>query len=278
MKEKYNLKLAISNIAWNVEEEGDIFPLLKEMDVEGIEIAPTKYWPNPSKASTQEIEVVRSRINSFGFRIPSAQALLYGHPDLTIFRDEETRKRSLEYIINISLLCSSLGVSTLVFGSPKNRQRNGLPLDLALEIASDFFFQVAENISTYNITLCIEPNPIEYGCDFITNSADALILVQRVDHPNFRLHLDTSAMFLNREDPASIIVQCFPYLHHFHISEPYLGLIGYSQNDHLTVAKTLRKSGYDGWISIEMRSGLKASNKDAIHHALEYVKKTYMEQ
>lgn len=151
-------------------------------------------------------------------------------------------------------------------------------MDLALEIASNFFFTVAEKISTFNITLCIEPNPVEYGCDFIVNSPDALALVKQVDHPNFRLHMDTSAIFLNKEDPTELIPHCLPYLHHFHISEPFLGLIGDSKSDHLSVAKTLLKSGYDSWISIEMRSGLMASSKEAITQALVYVKKIYMGQ
>jgi sugar phosphate isomerase/epimerase len=147
-----------------------------------------------------------------------------------------------------------------------------------VEIASNFFFTVAERVACFDITLCIEPNPVEYECDFIITSTDALALVKQVDHPNFRLHLDTSAIFLNREDPTELIPHCLPYLHHFHISEPFLGLIGDNKNDHLSVAKSLHKSGYDGWISIEMRSGLMVSSKDAIQHALVYVKKIYMEQ
>ena len=232
------MKLAVSNIAWLSEEEEDILPLLREMGVEGIEIAPTKYWPNPDRVSKTEIEAVKTRLNSSGFRIPSAQAILFGHPELTLFHNEETRNRTLDYLLKISSLSSTLGVSTLVFGSPKNRQRNGIPMDLALEIASNFFFTVAEKISTFNITLCIEPNPVEYGCDFIVNSPDALALVKQVDHPNFRLHMDTSAIFLNKEDPTELIPHCLPYLHHFHISEPFLGLIGDSKSDHLSVAKT----------------------------------------
>lgn len=121
------MKLAVSNIAWLSEEEEDILPLLREMGVEGIEIAPTKYWPNPDRVSKTEIEAVKTRLNSSGFRIPSAQAILFGHPELTLFHNEETRNRTLDYLLKISSLSSTLGVSTLVFGSPKIGNVMGYP-------------------------------------------------------------------------------------------------------------------------------------------------------
>lgn len=269
------MKLAISNLAWQIEEDEQIHCLLREMHVTGIEIAPTKYWPNPTLASNSEIEEVKSRFEAAGFLIPAAQALLFGHPELTLFEDEGTRNKTFDYLVALSHLCSTLGISTMVFGSPKNRQRYGMLLDLSMQIATDFFFHLAEKISSLNVTFCIEPNPKEYGCDFIVNSSEALSLVRHVDHPNFRLHLDTSAMFLNKEDPARIIPECLPYLQHLHISEPFLELIGNGQNSHQSIAKSLHRSGYEGWMSIEMRSGLLPSNCDAIHRAIDYTMETY---
>jgi sugar phosphate isomerase/epimerase len=269
------MKLAISNIAWLLQEDEQIHGLLREMEVAGIEIAPTKYWHNPTLATNSEIFDAKSRFEAAGFLIPAAQALLFGHPELTLFQDERTRNKTLNYLLDISRLCSSMGISTMVFGSPKNRQRNGMQLDISMKIAKDFFFDLAERISSLNVTFCIEPNPLEYGCDFIVNSSEAMSLVQQVDHPNFRLHLDTSAMFLNKENPAKILPECLPYLQHLHVSEPFLGLIGDGHNCHQCVAQSLHRYGYEGWISIEMRSGLLPSNRDAIRRAVEFTKETY---
>lgn len=269
------MRLAISNLAWQLEEEEYIHFLLREMNVPGIEIAPTKYWPNPTLASNSEIEEVKSRFEAAGFLIPAAQALLYGHPELTLFENEATRNKMFDYLADLGHLCSTLGISTMVFGSPKNRQRNGMLLDLSIKIATDFFFNLAELFSSSKITICIEPNPKEYGCDFIVNSSEALSLVHHVNHPNFRLHLDTSAMFLNNEDPTRIIPECLPYLQHLHISEPFLELIGNSRYNHKSIARSLHLSGYEGWISIEMRSGLLPSNSAAIHRAIDYTMETY---
>ncbi len=269
------MRLAISNIAWTSIEDSQIFSLLQQMNVEGIEIAPSKFWPNPTLASNLEIEDVKSQFKAAGFLIPAAQALLFGYPGLKLFKDEETRNKTLDYLFKLSRLCSTMGISTMVFGSPKNRQRNGMLLDLSLQIATEFFLSLAEQISSLNVIFCIEPNPVEYGCDFIVNSAEALSLVRQVNHPSFRLHLDTSAMFLNNENPAKIIPECLPYLQHLHVSEPFLGLIGDGQNCHKSVAESLHRFGYEGWISIEMRPGLLPSNSDAIRRAVDYTNETY---
>ena len=125
--------------------------------------------------------------------------------------------------------------------------------------------------------ICIEPNPVEYGCDFINTTMEGMELVKRVDHPNFRLHLDSSAMTLNGEDPIEIIPKVKSWTEYVHISEPNLGLIGSGATNHKKMAKALLSNGYDGWISLEMRSGLLPNNLDSIRRALEFTKTVYFE-
>ena len=118
------MKLAISNIAWLAEEEGIVLPILKDYDVNGIEIAPTKYWHNLIEATPGDFLNKKKFLNAAGFEVPAAQALLYGHPELTIFADEESRNRTLNYLVQVGGLCSQMGIRVLVFGSPANRRRN----------------------------------------------------------------------------------------------------------------------------------------------------------
>jgi sugar phosphate isomerase/epimerase len=40
---------------------------------------------------------------------------------------------------------------------------------------------------------------------------------------------------------------------HFHITEPNLGDLTHPELDHASIGKTLKKSGYNNWLSIEMR-------------------------
>jgi len=270
------MKLAISNIAWQPEEETKMISLITSHGVEGIEIALTKYWVEPTLATEHEIAELKKRFDSVRLSIPTAQALLFGHPELVLFGTDEDRIKTFEYIFKICRVSSEMGIKSLIFGSPKNRLRGKISGDSALEIAADFFHQLAYEISPLDITICIEPNPVEYGCDFIRTTGEAIELVQKVNHQNFRLNLDTSAIFLNHEEPEFIIPQCIPYTNHFHVSEPYLNPIGTMNNNHRIIAKVLQDCNYSGWISIEMRSGLTKRNDAIILSAIEFTKSVYL--
>jgi D-psicose/D-tagatose/L-ribulose 3-epimerase len=269
------MKLAFSNIAWLAEEEESILPILKDYGVRGIEIAPTKYWHNFLEATPDDILIKKEFLNASGFEVPAAQALLYGHPEFTIFTDVESRNRTLNYLVQVGRLCSRMGIGVLVFGSPANRRRNSLSKESATDIAADFFFTLAEKISLFEMKICIEPNPVEYGCDFINTTKEAMELVKLVNHRNFRLHLDTSAMTLNGEDPLKIIPAVIPWTAHIHISEPNLSLIGSGATNHKKVAEALLSNGYNGWISLEMRSGLLPDNLEAVKCALDFTRTVY---
>ena len=53
------------------------------------------------------------------------------------------------------------------------------PVD-ALSIAVDFFSAtLGEHAAARDVTLCIEANPPEYGCDFVTTTAEGRRAVRR---------------------------------------------------------------------------------------------------
>mgnify|MGYP001454059613 CR=1 FL=1 len=247
------MNLAISNIAWPVEQDAAVAALLEREGVRAIEIAPTKLWPAPLEASAAEVSAYRRSWESRGMRIVAAQSLLFGQPDLTIFADEATRARTLSYLDAIVKLCADLGAEALVFGSPKNRRRDGLAADLAAPIAVDFFGRLGELATRHGTTVVMEANPPQYGADFVTRAAEALTLVEQVNCFGFQLHLDTACMTLAEDAVEEVITAGAARLHHFHVSEPNLAPIGHGGVDHALFARTLRSVGYDRWCSLEMR-------------------------
>lgn len=105
---------------------------------------------------------------------------------------------------------------------------------------------------------------------------EGIELVEKVNHPGFRLHLDAGAMTLNQEDIYQVIESSMPYLNHFHISDPFLDKIGSNNVDHPTMAKALRQLGYSGWVSIEMKNGLSDNgNVQNVEAALKYATEIY---
>ena len=115
------MKIAVSNIAWPVEQDAQIADALAACGVRGIEIAPTKIWPKPLEATESEIGAYRRWWSDRGISIVAAQALLFGRPDLTIFENEATRRLTRDHLEGIIRLCARLGAEALVFGSPDRK-------------------------------------------------------------------------------------------------------------------------------------------------------------
>jgi len=269
------MKVAISNIAWNPDEEQEVLRLLSRNGISLLEVAPTKYWGDPSSVAPLKVEAQKRLLNNSGFEVIAAQALLFGHPELSIFGDEKLRNTTLDYLCRVSETCIRLGARVLVFGSPKNRLKGSLDDQTAIEIASDFFGAAAEYVFAMGGVLCLEPNPVEYGCDFINTTAQAIALVEQINHPGLRIQLDTSSMTLNGEKPSISIERGMAWAGHFHISEPFLDLVGAGKTSHVIIAEKLRAMSFKGPVSIEMRSGLAAPNWVAVEKAVKFVKTVY---
>ena len=263
------MKLAVSNIAWPREQDAVVAELLMDAGIGGIEIAPTKIWPNPLAATDAEIDDYRQFWNERGIAIVAAQALLFGKPELTIFESVSIREQTLEHLAGIVRICARLGAGALVFGSPKNRRVGTLPSEEASRIAVEFFTRLGEIAASAGTCVVLEANPEVYGADFVTRAAEAIALVQRVNHPGFQLHLDTGCMSLAGDPISATFDEAFPLLRHFHVSEPNLDAPGSSDTvDHAAFAEQLRERGYAGWVSLEMREPkpfVRASFRDSVN-------------
>ncbi|PLR84335.1 sugar phosphate isomerase/epimerase family protein [Bacillus sp. V33-4] len=269
------MKLSISNLTWENEEDNAVKDILTDLFVNQIEIAPTKIWGNPLEATDEAVQNYRKYWNSDGISIVALQSLLFGRTDLDIFSEEIIRQATLEYLYKIIEIGAGLGAKAFVFGSPKNRQIGDMKYSKALDIAFEFFYKLGEKADQYSSVFCIEPNPKIYGCDFINTTAEGIILVKEVNHPGFGLHLDAGGMTLSNENIQESIDSAAPYLKHFHISEPQLNMVQNGQVDHRSFARALRNINYEHNISIEMKPGLNNSNPETVKKSVEFVREAY---
>ncbi len=269
------MKIAVSNIAWQLAEEEAISQIMQALGIKGVEIATTKLWSSPSMATNSEIEEYKHFWQSRNIEIVAMQSLLFGRPDLTIFDNNQTRQETFKYLVDTIELGSKLGAKYLIFGSPKNRKIGSLNHHQAEEIAIDFFQKIGENAAKWGIKFCIEPTPEFYECDFITNSQQGLELVNKVGSDGFGLHLDTGSITLSNESIQLALKKSFSKLCHFHISEPLLAPIGENKVNHPIFAKTLASLNYQGWTSVEMKAQHPISNSLNVSKSLELATKYY---
>jgi D-psicose/D-tagatose/L-ribulose 3-epimerase len=247
------MNLSVCNIAWDMAEHDVVLALLRNRGVRGIEVAPTKLWPDWAGAEPAAAADWRHTFASAHFEVPALQAILFGKPELKVFASDSVRAVTLNPIGRVAELAAALGARALVFGSPLNRNRGELSPHDAFDSAVDFFRECGRLCAAHDVYLCIEPLPEAYGNNFVTNWRDAVELVRAVDTPGFGLHLDTGCIHLAGDDPAEAVLACAGIFRHFHVSEPHLVGLSNPAVDHRRVGEALKKAGYRGWVSIEMR-------------------------
>lgn len=269
------MRLAISNIAWDVCEDGHVARLLNRFRVDAIDVAPGKYFSDPARASDAEIEKVKRWWAERGIEITGMQALLFGTTGLNVFGAAEVQDALLERLSAVCRVGAGLGASRLVFGSPRNRDRSGLSDEQALEEATIFFRRLGDVALAQGVIVCLEPNPPCYGANFMTTSAEAADVVNTVGHLAIRMQFDTGALAINQEDPETVLTRSAHLIGHVHASEPDLVPLGDCGIDHRLLHQALLKHLPDQVVSIEMVATKQEPHLVAIERALSYAVACY---
>ena len=125
-----------------------------------------------------------------------------------------------------------------------------------------------------NIYFCIEPLGPE-DTDFISSLEEGGKFVTKVNHSNFKLHLDTKAIFSTKENPEEITKKYKNIIQHVHVGDLKLTEPGKINKNHDKVGLALKNINYSKYVSIEMK---KNNNevKDSILRSINYVKKNYL--
>lgn len=269
------MRLAISNIAWDVAEDETVLALLQKHQVDAIDIAPGKYFPKPENATRADILTLKHWWADKGIEITGMQALLFGTSGLNVFGDQDSRKRLLDHLEAVCRIGGELGSSRLVFGSPKNRDRSGLDDNEAVGQAVDFFRQAGDRAAQAGVCLCLEPTPICYDANFMINSSETAFVVRAVNHPAIRMQFDTGAITINAESPERVLASHADLIAHVHASEPALAPLGDKGTDHHALARALLKHLPNAIISIEMLATQDEPHLVAIERALKVASDAY---
>lgn len=245
------MKLSASNIGWDRNEDETVYALLIRHKFSGIDVTPSALTP-PN-----------------GLIVAGMQSLLFGHPELKIFEDEETREKTFEHLTETLKLAGRIGATACVFGSPANRRMNGVS-DEKMNIAYNFFTRLAQVAKQEKTVFCLEPNPASYGTDFLTRTEETFEFVQKINLPGLRVNLDTGTMIINEESPAELIDKYATLIGHVHISAPNLEPVIPHPIYQETIT-ALKQANYDKWMAIEMKKVPDGQGQEHIKRAVDYL-------
>lgn len=269
------MRLAISNIAWDISEDASVADLLSKFGVDAVDVAPGKYFPDPASAKDEDIAEVRQWWADHGVEITGMQALLFGTTGLNVFGESAGQEAMLDHLRAVCRIGAGLGATRLVFGSPKNRDRTGLSDAQALDQAASFFRRLGTIAQEHGVIVCLEPNPTRYGANFMTTSAETFHVVAAVGHRAIRMQFDTGALTINGESPGAVLEGSAKLIGHVHASEPDLVPLGDGGTDHQLMHKALSQHLPEHLVSIEMVATKAESHLQSIERALTYAVDCY---
>lgn len=277
------MKLAISNIAWDEKYDERVYGYLQKAEFTGIEIAPTRIFPEKPYEHLEEAKAYAEQIKKeYGLEIVSMQSVWYGLEE-SVFGKEESRKACAAYWTEAAAFAQAAGCPNMVFGNPRQRsvpaKDDGvwfLRPDEVAKIEEEFFGSISEITKEHHSCVGMEANPPMYHTNYMNRTEQVLGLVDRLHHPAFRLNLDIGTMICNGETFEELIEPYggeafFQKVSHIHLSEPGLALVQ-KRDIHKELAVLLRKYPYEGYVSVEMG---KREELQEIFETVSYVKRIF---
>lgn len=274
------MRLGLTNLAWHPAQDAAVAALLRRLSIDAIDIAPSKYFADVRRVRDHEVVRVRRWWAGQGMEIVGMQSLLYGTQGLNLFGPAPVRQQMLDYLRAVCRVGALLGASCLVFGSPANRNRAGLPDDLVWQMAQDFFGQLGCLAAAEGVQICLEGVHPHYGCNFMTDTASSLRLAMALNQNAVGVVLDTATVQLNGEDIGALLAEGGQWVRHIHASEKDLVPLGSPSRtcpvDHAHMAAAIRAHLPEQRVCVEMLAGAEpAADVAFIDPAMELAQKYY---
>ncbi len=250
---------------------------IAETGYTGVEVAPFALAAHPSDISTEQRAHLRRVATDHGLEIIGLHWLLAKTEGLHLTTsDTATRARTIAYLNELTDLCGDLGGSVMVFGSPQQRNlEEGVSLDQAFDNATTLFRECLPRFADRGVTLCMEPLTTK-ETNFCNSCADAKKIIEKIGHPNFRLHQDVKAMLSEQTPVPELIEEFADITEHFHANDSNLLGPGMGETDYLPIFDALKRTNYDGWVSVEVFDYSPGAEEIAIN-SLENMRKTWRE-
>jgi D-psicose/D-tagatose/L-ribulose 3-epimerase len=167
--------------------------------------------------------------------------------------DKAVRQKSWDYLRQLIDFCGDLQGSVMVFGSPKQRNTEGITVEQAVGYFTEGLRGVADQAASRQVSILIEP--LDHSqTDVVNTLAEAAQVVAAINHPAIKTMFDFHNTLDEKEPFDLLIRKYFNVIRHIHIQEmdgKYLGA-GTGVKDYGAAFRTIKALGYDRWISVEV--------------------------
>lgn len=230
--------------------------IISDAGYQGVEIAAfTLVKEGVGEISPSKRKEMVSTMKSAGIECAGLHWLLAPPPKGLHFTtpDDAIRRKSIAYFNELIDFCGDLGGEVMIFGSPKQRNTQGISVDQAKKYFAEGLTEVAGHAQQRGIKILIEPLG-HRNTDVVNTLAEALELARQVDHPAIQIMFDFNNTVDETEPFDVLLRKYFQHIHHVHVQEQggkHLGT-GNAVNDYIKAFQVLKDLRYDGWVSLEV--------------------------
>jgi sugar phosphate isomerase/epimerase len=247
------MRYAICNETFEGWDHAQVCRQVAELGYQGLELAPFTLAPRITDVTPEQRRTLRRQAADHGIQLIGLHWLLARTEGLHLTSPDETvRQRTADYLVELARCCGDLGGDLLVFGSPAQRRiPAGANRVQAMQYALDTFGRARSRVAETGVRVCLEPlSPPE--ADFINTCAEAVAILDQLNHPSFVLHLDIKAMSTEDAPTPEVIRKYGPRAGHFHANDVNRRGPGFGSTDFVPIFEALRDARYQGWVSVEV--------------------------
>lgn len=220
---------------------------------EGLEIAPFTLSDAPQTLGPAETSRIRRALADAGVACSSLHWLLLAPEGLSITdADDAVRARTVDVMRRLIDLAAELAADCLVHGSPAQRALPATDAEAARDRAVACLAAAGAAAEAAGVLYCIEPLSRQ-ETNFVNTVEEATEIVRAVGSPGLRTMIDTSATARDGGDPTAVLDAWYPsgLITHVQVNDPNRRGPGEGGLAFAPFLASLRRHGYDGWVSVE---------------------------
>jgi len=252
------MKLAYSSNAYRRWSLLEAIERVAGCGYEAIEIMADEPHVWPATATDRQLDDIRAALDTHGLRISNINAFMmcavedFWHPSW-IEPDADYRRRRVQHTIDALKLAEKLGAPCITT-EPGGPLPDGVERSRALDWFVEGLQEALRCAEDTGVALLVEPEP---GL-LIESVRGFLELARRIDSPMFGHNFDIGHFYCVSEPLSEAVAALAEYTKHYHIEDIAATRVhehlipGDGAIDFAEVLGTVRDTGYDGWITVEL--------------------------
>ena len=240
------MKIGMNLLLWATHVTEEHYPYLekiKSTGFDGVEVPIFGGDDAHYRKLRTKLDELQLKASTVTVATPEANAI---SPDPAIRKAATERLKAIvrqSAILGADVLCGPFHQALGVFSGAG-------PTEEEFKHAAEVHHTVADEAQRESVVLAIE-SLNRFECYFLNTMAAAAAYVRRVDHPSFKALFDTFHANIEEENLPKAFSENAAEIAHVHVSNNDRGIPGRGHIDFQTIFRTIKSSGYDGWLTIE---------------------------